>query len=203
MRAAARAFARGRGTAVVLLVVAGTACGSARAGSDGATPTNVRYGVPAKDFSLVDQFGHPEQLSDFRGRVVLLTFIDARCTELCPLTADLLRRAKESLGGDPPVQLLAIDANPNATAVADVRRWSRRHRMLHQWLFLTAPVHRLARVWASYGIRVTVDKDEVAHSSVIYVIDVSGRRRAIFPIATRSGIPDEVDALDDAVRRVS
>jgi cytochrome oxidase Cu insertion factor (SCO1/SenC/PrrC family) len=191
-----------RASAVVALVVAATACGSAHAGSDGSTPS-VRYGTPAAGFFLTDQFGRPERLTDFRGQVVLLTFIDARCTELCPLTADLLRRAKDALGGDPPVQLVAIDANPMATSVADVRRWSARHRMLHEWLFLTAPVQRLKRVWASYRVQVKLHGGEVEHSSLVYIVDPSGRERGIFPIAGRRGIPAEVDALAQAVRRVT
>lgn len=196
------ASAARRGWPLVVLLVAATACGSASARPDASTPS-VAYGTPAAGFSLTDQFGRPERLADFRGDVVLLTFIDARCTELCPLTADLLRRAKDALGDEPPVQLLAIDANPRATSVADVKRWSVRHRMLHQWLFLTAPVHRLERVWASYGVQVQLHGGEVEHSSLIYVIDGSGRQRAIFPIATKSGIPAEVDALTEAVRRVT
>jgi hypothetical protein len=42
----------------------------------------------------------------------------------------------------------------------------------------------------------------VAHSAVIFVIDPTGRQRAVFPIATRSGMSAEVDALAEAVRRV-
>jgi cytochrome oxidase Cu insertion factor (SCO1/SenC/PrrC family) len=193
--------ARARRAAAALLVVIATACSSAR-GSEPARPTKVRYGTPAADFSLRDQFGRPERLSDFRGRVVLLTFIDARCTDLCPLTADLLRRAEESMDGDPQVQVVAIDANPDATAVADVRRWSVRHRMLHRWLFLTAPVGRLRRVWSDYGIAVRVHGGEVAHTSVIFLIDGTGRERGVFPIAAKAGIPAEVDALVTAVGRM-
>jgi cytochrome oxidase Cu insertion factor (SCO1/SenC/PrrC family) len=163
----------------------------------------VQYGTPAAPFSLVDQFGRRERLADFGGEVVLLTFIDPRCAQLCPLTADLLRRAKDALDGDPPTEIVAIDANPDATSVADVRRWSQRHGMLHEWLFLTGPAPRLARVWASYGVGVQVLHGEVGHSSVIFVIDPSGRQRAVFPIARGSGIPAEVEGLTTAVRRVA
>jgi protein SCO1/2 len=192
---------RARRAPIALLLLVATACSSAR-GDDPSRPANVQYGTPAADFSLLDQFGRTERLSDFRGSVVLLTFIDARCTDLCPLTADLLRRAEESIQGDPPVQVLAIDANPNATSVADVRRWSVRHRMLHRWLFLTAPIGRLRRVWARYGIAVRVHGGEVAHTSVIFLIDGAGRQRGVFPIAARHGIRAEIDALVTAVRRI-
>jgi cytochrome oxidase Cu insertion factor (SCO1/SenC/PrrC family) len=200
MRNVVHAVARPRALPLAFLVLAACAPGSPGSGS---SPTNVRYGTPAADFSLVDQFGQTHRLSDFRGETVLLAFIDPRCTALCPLTAELLRRTKDSLGGDPPVQLLAIDANPQATRISDVHRWSERHGMLHQWLFLTAPLRRLARTWSSYGVVAKVQGGDVAHTSVIFVIDGSDRERGVFPIASASGIQAEVAGLAEAVRRVS
>jgi cytochrome oxidase Cu insertion factor (SCO1/SenC/PrrC family) len=187
------------------VAVALAALSSCRSPADGPSSALARaqQGTPAASFSLVDQFGHRERLTDFRGSVVLLSFIDPHCTTVCPLTADLMRRARDEVGATPPVKLVAIDANPNATSVEDVRRWSVRHRMLHDWLFLTAPQPRLARVWADYGIRVIPEQGDVAHSAVIYVIDEDGRQRGVFPIATRSGMSAEVDALAEAVRRVA
>jgi cytochrome oxidase Cu insertion factor (SCO1/SenC/PrrC family) len=199
-----RRFGGRRAPAVAALVIAtlASACGSSNPGSNAAL-AHAQQGTPAAPFTLVDQFGHRERLSDFRGSVVLLSFIDPHCTTVCPLTADLMRHARDEVGAATPVKLVAIDANPNATSVADVRRWSIRHRMLHDWLFLTAPQPRLARVWAAYGVRVIPRQGDVAHSAVIFVIDAAGRQRAVFPIATRSGMSAEVGALAEAVRRVA
>ncbi|MBO0820584.1 MAG: redoxin domain-containing protein, partial [Nocardiopsaceae bacterium] len=35
---------------------------------------------PAPDFRLTNQFGQPMSLSQFRGKVVMLAFVDSRCT---------------------------------------------------------------------------------------------------------------------------
>jgi cytochrome oxidase Cu insertion factor (SCO1/SenC/PrrC family) len=169
----------------------------------------VQLGTPAARFSLVDQFGRVEHLADFRGTVVLLTFIDAKCTRLCALTGDLLRFAVKSLGGDPPVQLLAINANARHKCQRKGHLGCRRpsvvdqHRMLHQWLFLTGSRRQIARVWASYGIRVVLKQGDIEHTGVILIIDASGRQRAVFPIASRTGIADEAEALAETVRRVA
>jgi cytochrome oxidase Cu insertion factor (SCO1/SenC/PrrC family) len=189
--------------AVAVVLAAATSAACATGGPSGPASSDVQYGSQAAPFSLVDQFGHRRQLSDFRGSVVLLTFIDPHCTGVCPLTADLLRRAKESAGGDPSVQLVAIDANPKATSVDDARRWSVRHGMLHDWLFLTGSTRRLRRVWAEYGVKVIEQGGDVAHSSAVFLIDPNGRERGIFPIAARSGIPAEVPALAQAVQRIA
>ena len=51
----------------------------------------------APKFNLVDQNGSPVSLAGFRGRPVLLTFIDPRCHKLCPLEAKILASAEQSL----------------------------------------------------------------------------------------------------------
>ena len=40
----------------------------------------------APDFRLVNQFGQPMSLRQFRGKVVILAFTDSQCTTVCPLT---------------------------------------------------------------------------------------------------------------------
>src|SRR5215468_11733706 len=50
---------------------------------------------PAPDFKLVNQFGQPMSLSQFRGKVVMLGFEDSECTTVCPLTTQSMVFAKE------------------------------------------------------------------------------------------------------------
>src|SRR5258708_17712340 len=91
-------------------------------------------GRPAPDFKLTAQFGQAVSLSSLRGREVVLAFIDARCTTLCPLTAEILYDARAQLGSSAAKQiaLVAINANPTATSISEVQAWSIKHRMLHQ-----------------------------------------------------------------------
>ncbi|HZP90462.1 MAG TPA: SCO family protein [Actinomycetota bacterium] len=183
------------GVCVVLLA----ACASAR----GVVPPRASRSVsatPAPDFTLTDQFGHRQTLSNFRGRTVLLTFVDSTCTTICPLTAQLMWQAKQDVGARRPVELLAVNANPRSTSVSAVRRWSVRHRMLRRWLFLTGSPEELRSVWRSYGIEAKVVHGEVDHTAVIYLIDPAGRVRAAFPIAERSGIGAEARTIADAVQ---
>jgi cytochrome oxidase Cu insertion factor (SCO1/SenC/PrrC family) len=91
-------------------------------------------GAAAPDFRLQNQFGQPMSLTQFRGKVVMLAFEDSQCTTVCPLTTQSMLEAKQLLGaaGD-KVQLLGIDANPDATSVADVLAYSRAHGLVNQW----------------------------------------------------------------------
>src|SRR5262249_13674511 len=83
-------------------------------------------GATAPDFALIDQFGRSVTLSSLRGHEVVLAFIDARCKTLCPLTAQIMYNAKARLGGSvaSQVELVAVNANPTATSVAEVQGWS-------------------------------------------------------------------------------
>ena len=93
----------------------------------------------APGFALTDQSGTPVSLRQFRGKVVVLAFVDSRCTTVCPLTTVSMTEAVGMLGPAAArhIQLLGIDANPDATKVADVRAYTVAHQMTRSWDFLT------------------------------------------------------------------
>lgn len=136
---------------------------------------------PAPEFTLTDQFGRRLSLRSLRGKVVILAFNDSQCTTVCPLTTQAMVDAKRFLGAaGSSVQLLGIDANPDATAVSDVRSYSRTHGMLYQWRFLTGSLPQLKRVWRAYGIDVQIQRGQIDHTPALYVIDSAGRLRRLY-----------------------
>src|SRR5579875_1638050 len=100
----------------VVLVVAPRGGGVARVGVLASNPyldsgTSVGDRA-APDFTLRDQFGRRTSLSQYRGKVVLLGFEDAKCTTICPLTTTAMLDAKRMLGAaGSQVVLLGVDAN--------------------------------------------------------------------------------------------
>jgi cytochrome oxidase Cu insertion factor (SCO1/SenC/PrrC family) len=136
---------------------------------------------PAPDFRLVSQFGQPMSLSQFRGKVVLLGFEDSECTTVCPLTTQSMVFAKELLGkAGSSVQLLGVDANPDAVAVSNVLAYSRAHGMVNQWSFLTGSLPQLKKVWADYHIAVQVQNGAIDHTPALFLIDQQGRLRKVY-----------------------
>ena len=135
----------------------------------------------APDFRLQNQFGQPMSLSQFRGKVVMLAFEDSVCTTVCPLTTQSMLEAKQLLGtaGD-KVQLLGIDANPDATSVADVLYYSRAHGLVNQWNFLTGLLAQLKATWDQYHIAVQIEKGQIDHTPALFVIDQQGRERKLY-----------------------
>ena len=136
---------------------------------------------PAPDVNLVNQFGQPMSLSQFRGRVVILSFEDSECTTVCPLTTQSMVLAKELLGkAGSSVQLLGVDANPDAIKVSDVLDYSRVHGMINQWDFLTGSLAQLKSVWKAYNVAVQIQAGQIDHTPALYVIDQQGREQKVY-----------------------
>jgi cytochrome oxidase Cu insertion factor (SCO1/SenC/PrrC family) len=137
----------------------------------------------APGFTLTDQSGQPVSLSSYRGKVVLLTFTDPRCTAAaCAISTTALLDAKTMLGaaGD-QVQLLAVDTNPNATGTGDARSYSQFHGMLSQWRFLTGTTSQLRSVWTAYSLGgVTISQGQADHAPPVFVIAPDGRLAKLY-----------------------
>ncbi len=138
-------------------------------------------GQPAPDIALRNQFGQLMSLHQFRGKVVILAFVDSECTTICPLTTVSMVQARQMLGAaGSKVQLLGVDANPDATSVADVMAYSRAHAMVNQWDFLTGTPAQLKTVWQAYHIAVQIEAGQIDHTPALLVIDPQGRERTIY-----------------------
>ena len=138
-------------------------------------------GVRAPDFRLVNQFGQQMALSQFRGKVVVLAFVDSECTTICPLTTASMVEARQLLGAaGSQVQLLGVDANPRATSVSDVMAYSRAHTMVNQWDFLTGSLPQLQAAWRGFHIAVQIDRGMIDHTPALFVIDTRGRERTVY-----------------------
>lgn len=184
-------------TAVALLAAG---CGSQSPGSQASTkgystplasvqsstPANVDPGTPlnkmAPNFRLTDQFGKTVSLSQYRGKVVVLAFQDSECTTICPLTSQEMVMAKKMLGAKAAseVALLAVDANPRATSVADVRSYSKVHGTMNSVVFATAPEPKLSQVWKSYDIYVAVVKGAIDHTPGVFLINPKGKEKRVY-----------------------
>jgi cytochrome oxidase Cu insertion factor (SCO1/SenC/PrrC family) len=182
--------------AALTALAALAACGSAASGHAGMSsmrqqqaaeanpdldPGTSLHGTKAPDFRLTNQFGQQVSLSAFRGKVVILAFTDSECTTVCPLTTMSMVEAKQLLGrAGQNVQLLGIDANPDAIAVSDVMSYSRSHAMVNQWDFLTGSLDQLHAVWKAYHIYVQIQSGQVDHTPALFVISQRGQEEEVY-----------------------
>jgi cytochrome oxidase Cu insertion factor (SCO1/SenC/PrrC family) len=180
------------GLLLALAAVAAAGCSTASAGDNAASqravaanpaldPGSSLGGTPAPDFTLTDQYGRAVSLSSFRGKVVILAFTDSQCTNVCPLTTQSLLAAKDLLGtAGGQVQLLGVDANPQATSVGDVLSYSQVHGMVNHWDFVTGSLSQLKSVWEAYHIAVQIEQGQIDHTPAVYIIDTRGREQRLY-----------------------
>jgi cytochrome oxidase Cu insertion factor (SCO1/SenC/PrrC family) len=153
----------------------------------------ISSGQLAPDFTLTDQFGHTVTLSSLRGHEVVLAFIDSQCITLCPLTAQIMYNAKMRLSPSEAsqVDLVAVNANPDATSRAAVLAWSYEHGMLNRWEFLTGPAQQLETIYHQYNVYTEVESNgTVVHNPITYIIDAQGHERLYFETLDSSAKAD-------------
>ena len=136
----------------------------------------------APGFAFTDQAGQAMTLSDFRGKVVVLEFLDPHCTDICPIVSREFLDAYRYLGPlAGRVVFAGINVNPYHTRVQDVLAFSSEQQLttIPDWHYFTAPVPRLRPVWDAYHIYVQAPDPsaDIVHTSAVYFIDPQGRER--------------------------
>jgi len=136
----------------------------------------------APQFSLSGSDGEELELSDYRGKVVVIGFGYTSCPDVCPTTLATLAQARRKLGATAAdVQVIYITVDPQRD---DAQRM-KQYLASFDPTFIggTGSEERLAAVRKQYGV--TAEKKvhgtsyDVAHSSSTYMIDRASRLRAL------------------------
>ncbi|MEP6954494.1 MAG: SCO family protein [Solirubrobacteraceae bacterium] len=148
-------------------------------GADGFAGS-LRPAIPPKDFTLRDESGRAVSLRQYRGKVVVLTFLYSTCRDTCPVTATTIRGALDEVGHDVPA--LAVSVDPENDTPDNAESFLIKQRLsggrMH---FLMGSRAQLAPVWHDYAIQPQGKGFE--HSAYVLLIDKAGRQRVSFPVA--------------------
>lgn len=167
--------------AIVTLMLALQGCTAPA--SRAAQPVKLTAGTtlgstPAPPFSLRDQTDAPVNLTQMRGHVVILTFLDAVCTTECPITAQYLDWTAQFLKQDAEdVGWLAMTVNPSNTA-DQANEFLTKNAVKVPLHILLGSASSLAPLWRAYHIVVQSGANgDVEHTLGLYVIDAQGHER--------------------------
>lgn len=143
----------------------------------------------APDFALQDADGTPVQLSDLRGKVVVLHFMYAGCPDVCPLHADRIAEIQSMVNQTPMkalVQFVTITTDPKNDKPDVLRAYGEQHRLdPANWVLLTTgagqPEDATRKLAEQFGHKFMKQEDGYqVHGIVTHVIDSEGRWRANF-----------------------
>jgi cytochrome oxidase Cu insertion factor (SCO1/SenC/PrrC family)/thiol-disulfide isomerase/thioredoxin len=135
-------------------------------------------------FTLTDQHGTRTTISRFKGKSVILTFVDDQCTDLCTLYAEDVVAADKDLGSAASnVVFLTVNANPYYPAPAATKAWTDEHGLgkLTNWYFATGAPKVLESIWNDYGVPVELDAKTrtVSHGSQMFFINPKGMESSV------------------------
>jgi protein SCO1 len=133
----------------------------------------------APAFSLRDQDGRRFTLASVKGEPVILTFMDSRCHQQCPLVGRALAAALRMLPRHLRPTIVAVSVDPWADTPASARRAMERFGLAgFRWRWLLGSKAQLEPVWHRYRIGVRRTSGDIEHADAIYLIDGRGYERA-------------------------
>lgn len=143
----------------------------------------------APGFDLADDDGNPVRLSDFADKVVVLNFVFASCTDVCPLHSDLIARVQAMVNETPMkdlVQFLTVTTDPKSDTREVMKGYGEAHGLNpRNWTFLTTSEGQAEdatrKLSEEYNVRFDpLEGGQQMHGVVTHVIDRGGRFAAKF-----------------------
>jgi protein SCO1/2 len=190
-----RALGRRAGAAIaVVMLLALTSCGASSSPTR-ATTAQPHVSAPSFDgptlstpaaeppLALRDTLGHGVDISSYRGKAVLVTFIYTHCPDVCPLITANLHNALGLLGPQAAkVQIIAVSTDPRGDTRAAVSAFLARHAMTGRMEYLVGTRAALTPVWRAWGVSATnpTANDQVNHTAAVYGISGSGRVMTLY-----------------------
>jgi len=197
---------------VVIALIAGVGLGvgialvarhsRAAATAPAASPSDLRLPAQASwpsgakrahEFQLRDQNQQLVSLHSQRGRPVLLTFLDSRCRQECPIEGKLLGATWRRHAGASHPALLVVSVNPWQDTPASARLFmAKKIGWGGSWHWLFGSARTLGRVWRAYDIDVKRNSGNIGHGAALYLIDGRGflRRGYLVPFTPVTVVSD-------------
>ena len=149
---------------------------------DGAVATPPKA-APA--LSLEDSTGERFDISEHRGKVVLVTWLYVNCPDICPLIVSNLKAAQTKLGAQAEnLKIVAVSTDPERDTPKAVNKFLAAREMTDRMQYLVGDERALGKVWKTWGIvaePAAANPELIEHSSPIYGISASGKITTLYP----------------------
>ena len=147
-------------------------------------------GEQVPDIPMVNQSGETVNLQQFKGKAVLLTFIDSKCREDCPIITGLFGKVNMLLANDPRAyansKLISISIDPKNDTPPVLRKYGLQY--LHgnakgfgHWEFVDLPPVPLKRLATAFAVVYAPSPDgDIVHTMQTALIAPDGTVRQMW-----------------------
>ena len=120
-------------------------------------------GNPALNFILVDQNNNTVNLSQFEGKIVVITFVYTTCPDICPAVTYQMKKLGEELGDayEESVVFLSVTVDPKRDTPEQLANFASNYDAYWQFLTVnsTFPENHMEAMWSDYKVQVLVEPD--------------------------------------------
>ncbi len=150
-------------------------------------------GVRAPNFALRDQNGKRVTMTEYRGRVVVVTFLYSHCKTECPVQAQQIKGALDDIGK--PVPVLSVSVDPPGDTPKSVKHFNAKMGVGGRMRWVLGTEGQLSRLWKGFAIIPQTPTQE--HMARIVLIDRKGLQRVGFPASqtTPERLAHDIKAL--------
>ena len=178
-------------------------------------------GKQVGDFVLLDRQGRPVELSRYRGKPLLVTFIYTACFQVCPTITRNLQKAVDttvSVMGADRFNVVSIGFNQPFDSPAALRDFARQYGIhLPNWEFLSPAPAIVGDLTTNFGFSYVATPAGFDHINQVTLVDATGRIvRQVYGekftaeelaeplklLITGSAIPPEAGTLQEIMERV-
>ena len=119
---------------------------------------------PAPEFILVDQNNTVVNLSQFEGKIIVLTFVYTNCPDVCPAVTYQMKKLAEELGDayEESVVFLSVTVDPERDTPENLATFASNYNAYWQFLTInsTFPENHMEAMWSDYKVQVIKEPDD-------------------------------------------
>jgi protein SCO1/2 len=133
-------------------------------------------------------------MKEYRGNVVVVTFLYSHCKDTCPVQAQQIKGAIDDVGHDVPA--LAVSVDPPGDSPKSVKHFNREQGMTGRLRWILGGESQLQRLWKGFAI--IPQSPDQEHMARIVLIDRRGMQRIGFPASqvTPERLAHDIAALE-------
>lgn len=142
-------------------------------------PHHLLVGESVPPTPMVNQDGKPTALTDFRGKALLITFVDTQCTDDCPIISHLFSEVNQQLAKDPKAyagsDLITISIDPAHDTPKVMHAYGLKYLNgkasgFRHWQFVDMTPANLRRLATDFGVSYEQTKTDIEHTMDISLI---------------------------------